>query len=178
MYEDIFIFSFSASFFASLLGLTLKAINTAFDAFANVTSVSVTIPISAKIILGLTSSCLIWLIAFLIASDDPCTSDLIIKFSSSVDLSEKAESWVAKVNGFFPSLLSWALFSLSVLASFSVSRTIKSSPALAAPFIPKISTGVEGNASLIFLPLSSIIALTFPHFKPLTKKSPLLLLKF
>ena len=49
----------SASFFASLLGLTLKAINTAFDALANVTSVSVTIPISAKIILGLTSSCLI-----------------------------------------------------------------------------------------------------------------------
>ena len=44
--------------------------------------------------------------SFLIASDDPCTSDLIIKFNSSVDLSEKAESWVANVNGFFPSLLS------------------------------------------------------------------------
>ena len=46
------IFSFSASFFASLLGLTLKAIKTAFEALASVTSVSVTIPISAKIILA------------------------------------------------------------------------------------------------------------------------------
>ena len=52
MYEEIFIFSFSASFFASLLGLTLKAINTAFDAFAKVTSVSVTMPMSDKIILA------------------------------------------------------------------------------------------------------------------------------
>jgi len=79
LYEEIFIFSFSANFFASLLGLTLNAIKAAFDAFARVTSVSVTIPMSAKIIFGLTSSCLIWLIAFLMASDDPWTSDLIIK---------------------------------------------------------------------------------------------------
>ena len=100
------IFSFSASFFASLLGLTLNAINTAFEALANVTSVSVIIPMSAKIIFGFTSSCLIWPIAFLIASDEPCTSDLIIRFNSSVDLSENAESCDAKVKGFFPSLLS------------------------------------------------------------------------
>ena len=108
----------------------------------------------------------------MIASEDPWTSDLIIKFNSSVDLSEKAESWVAKVRGFFPSLLSSALFSLNVFASFSFSRTIKSSPAFAAPLIPKISTGEDGGASLILLPKSLIIALTFPHFKPLTKKSP------
>ena len=94
----------------------------------------------------MTSSCLIWLIAFLIASDDPWTSDLIIKFSSSADLSENAESWVANVIGFLPSLFSWALFSLKVLASFSLSKTIKSSPAFAAPFMPKISTGLEGGA--------------------------------
>ena len=50
--------------------------------------------------------------------------------------------------------------------------TIKSSPALAAPLIPKISTGVEGEASFIFIPLSFTIALTFPHLNPLTKKSP------
>ena len=30
--------------------------------------------------------------AFLIASEDPCTSDLIIKFNSSDDLSENADS--------------------------------------------------------------------------------------
>ena len=38
-----------------LAGLTLNAIKTALEAFAKVTSVSVTIPISAKIIFGLTS---------------------------------------------------------------------------------------------------------------------------
>ena len=81
---------------------------------------------------------------------------------------------MANDKGFFPTFASSALFSLKVFASFSLSKTIKSSPAFAAPFIPKISTGVEGNASLIFFPLSSIIALTFPHLNPLTKKSPFL----
>ena len=52
---------------------------------------------------------------------------------------------------------------------------MKSSPDLAAPLIPKISTGVEGGASSIFFPLSLIKALTFPHFNPLTKKSPFLI---
>ena len=94
---------------------------------------------------------------------------LIIKFNSSADLSENADSWVANDNGFFPVFDSSALFSLNILASFSLSKTIKSSPAFAAPLIPKISTGVDGEASLIFFPLSLIIALTFPHFKPLTK---------
>ena len=166
------IFSFSASFFASLLGLTLKAIRVAFDALARVTSVSVTIPMSAKMIFGFTSSCFIWLIAFLIASDEPCTSDLIIRFNSSADSSVNAESLVANDNGFFPTFASSALLSLNVLASFSLSNTIKSSPALAAPLMPKISTGVDGRASAIFFPLSFIIALIFPHFNPLTKKSP------
>ena len=54
-------------------------------------------------------------------------------------------------------------------ASFSLSKTIKSSPDFAAPFIPKTSTGVEGGASSIFFPRSLMIALTFPHFSPLTK---------
>jgi hypothetical protein len=55
------------------------------------------------------------------------------------------------------------------LASFSLSKTKKSSPDFAAPFIPNTSTGKDGNASSIFLPKSFIIALTFPHFIPLTK---------
>ena len=118
LYDEILIFSFSANLFASLLGLTLNAIRVALDAFAKVTSVSVTIPISDKIILGLTSSCVIWLIALLIASADPCTSDFIIIFSSAVELSAKAESWVANAKGLPPVLLSAALFSLNVLASF------------------------------------------------------------
>ena len=79
---------------------------------------------------------------------------------------------MANVKGFLPSLLSCALFSLKVLASFSSSKTIKSSPALAAPFIPSISTGEDGGASSIFFPLSLIIARIFPHLRPLTKKSP------
>jgi len=110
--------------------------------------------------------------ALLIASDDPCTSDFIIIFNSSEVLSVKAESCVAKVKGFPPLLFSSPLFSLNVFASFSVSKTIKSSPDFAAPLIPKISTGDDGGASLIFFPLSLINALTFPHFNPLTKKSP------
>ena len=57
--DEINIFSCSALFFASLLGFTLKAIITALDALANVTSVSVTMPISDKSIFGFTSSCLI-----------------------------------------------------------------------------------------------------------------------
>ena len=50
---------------------------------------------------------------------------------------------------------------------------MKSSPDFAAPLIPKISIGVDGEASIILFPLSSIIALIFPHRNPLTKKSPL-----
>jgi len=42
-----------------LLGLTLKAIKIALDAFAKLTSVSVTIPTSDKIIFVLISLCLI-----------------------------------------------------------------------------------------------------------------------
>ncbi len=57
--EEIVIFSCSALFFASLLGLTLNAINNDLEAFARVTSVSVIIPISERSIFGLTSSCLI-----------------------------------------------------------------------------------------------------------------------
>ena len=40
--------------------------------------------------------------------------------------------------------------------------------------MPKISMGVDGVASSIDFPLSLIIALIFPHFNPLTKKSPFL----
>ena len=80
----------------------------------------------------------------------PRIIDSIAEARAHGDLSENADSCVANVKGFFPSFVCSALFSHNVLASFSLSRTMKSSPALAAPFIPKISTGVEGNASLIF----------------------------
>ena len=68
----------SANFLASLLGFTLKPIRIALEALARVTSVSVITPILDKIIFGTTSACLIFWIAFLIASLDPWTSDLMI----------------------------------------------------------------------------------------------------
>ena len=132
-------------------------------------SVSVIMPISDKIIFVLTSSCFIWEMAFFIASEDPWTSDLIIIFNSSEVLSLKAESCVTKAKGFLPSRFSWILASHNDLASFSFSSTTKSSPAFAAPLIPKTSTGVDGFASFTLRPWSLIKALTFPHFSPLTK---------
>ena len=65
------IFSASANFFASLLGLTLKPITMALEAFARLISFSVITPILDKIIFGITSSCLIFSIAFFNASLDP-----------------------------------------------------------------------------------------------------------
>ena len=100
---------------------------------------------------------------------------MIIIFNSVADLSVNAESCVAKARGLPPVLFSSALLALKVFASFSVSKTIKSSPDFAAPLIPKISTGDDGGASSIFCPLSLINALTLPHFNPLTKKSPFLI---
>ena len=54
----------------------------AFDALAKETSVSLIIPISDKIIFGLTSECSILVMAFLRASLDPLTSDFKIILSS------------------------------------------------------------------------------------------------
>ena len=131
---------------------------------------------SDRIIFGFTSSCLIWDIAFLIASEDPCTSDLIIIFKSSDSLSLNADSWVKSVTEFFPSFASCTLPSDKDFASFSLWTTIKSSPDFAAPLIPKTSIGVEGSAIFMFSPLSFIIALTLPHLNRQQKN--LLFLKY
>ena len=78
----------------------MKPIRIALEAFAKTTSVSVITPIFDKIIFGVTSSCLIFSIAFLIASLDPWTSDLIIIGNSSgVKLSLKADSLLAEISG-------------------------------------------------------------------------------
>ena len=42
------------------------------------------------------------------------------------------------------------------MASFSLSNTIKSSPALAAPLIPSISTGDDGSAAEMVMPGDNI----------------------
>ena len=82
---------------------------------------------------------------------------------------EKALSFFAKLKLFIPSFASLTLASAKFFVSFSDNNTIKSSPAFEAPLIPKISTGAEGSAKSKFFPLSLIIALTLPHFFPLTK---------
>ena len=72
------------------------------DALARVTSVSVITPIFDKIIFGATSACLIFSIAFLSASLDPWTSDLIIIGNSFGEkLSSNAESLLTKINVWF-----------------------------------------------------------------------------
>ena len=67
-------------------------------------------------------------------------------------MSLKAESWVTKDDGFLLSFDSCNLPSDKDFASFSVFRTIKSSPDFAAPLIPSISIGVEGSAESICFP--------------------------
>ena len=94
-----------------------------------------------RIIFGFISSCFIWTMALLIASDEPWTSDLIIIFNSSETLSLNADSWVAKVNGFLLTLLSCILESEKVFASFSLFKIIKSSRDRDAKFIQSISLG-------------------------------------
>ena len=56
---------------------------------------------------------------------------------------------------------------------FSLSTTIKSSPAKGLESNPKTSTGNEGGAFIMFLPRSLIRAFTFPHSEPETKISPI-----
>ena len=89
-----------------MLGLTLKPIRIALDAFASVISVSVITPMLDNIIFGTTSSCLIFSIAFFNASLEPCTSDLIIIDNSfGAELFSKADSLLAEIIGVFSDLL-------------------------------------------------------------------------
>ena len=107
-------------------------------------SVSLIIPMSDKIIFGLTSEWVILLIEFLSASLDPCTSDFKIIFSSSLLLSCSKIlflSW-ARILGFVLNAVFWKSFIF--FASSSLSTTKNSPPELADSFIPSISTGVEG----------------------------------
>ena len=62
------------------MGLTLNPKIFAFEAFANVTSVSVTGPTADKIIFGLIFSTSIFMNAAVIASKDPCTSAFTTAF--------------------------------------------------------------------------------------------------
>ena len=64
------------------------------------------------------------------------------------------------------------LVSPILLASFSVSNAMNLSPAPGTSFKPVISTGVDGNASIISLPKSFLSVLTLPYAVPTTIGSP------
>ncbi len=84
------------------------------------------------------------------------------------------------------SRVSFFLFAISVnlsfcclakatcLALFSSSTTVNMSPADGTSWNPITSTGVEGIASIILLPVSSINALTLPAWVPARNASPIL----
>ena len=85
------------------------------------------------------------------ASLDPCTSDFNIMFNSSLFFvfSNKVVLSLAKIL-----FLEELFFANSAIffASSSDLVTKNSAPAKAEPFIPSISTGIEGNASFIISP--------------------------
>ena len=58
-------------------------------------------------------------------------------------------------------------------AFFSSANTIASSPALGTSDKPKISTGIDGPASLMVLPSSSVMARILPNTEPANSMSPL-----
>ena len=91
-------------------------------------SVSVITPIFAKIILGVTSACLIFSIAFLRASLEPWTSDLIIIASSfGAELLSNADSLLAKIDGACFDLFSSILYLFISFAFSSESTTTNGS---------------------------------------------------
>ena len=77
--------------------------------------------------------------------------DLFFEIASSfgAELLSNADSLLAKTNGVCFNLLSSILYLFISLAFSSESTTTKSSPADAELFMPKISTGVDGNAKSI-----------------------------
>ena len=159
-------FSLSDAAIAFESGLTLNPITIAFEAVARVISVSVIAPTAPWITLTLTSSVESFSRDCLIASTEPCTSALtIIANSLTVPSliwlykSSNDTLWEAfKVSFFILSFLASAI----VLAVFSSLTWINLSPAAGTSDNPKISTGIDGPADLIFLPWSSNIALILP----------------
>ena len=70
------------------------------------------------------------------------------------------------------SLWSCCLLEAICFISFSSSSTLNTSPALAAPFIPRTETGLDGPADSTGFPLSSCMAFILPNSLPAIKVSP------
>ena len=153
--------------FAVASGRTLKPIMIALDAAARLTSDSLIAPTPPWMTLTTTSSLDSFIRLCFTASTEPCTSALTISGSSFTfpaliwenRSSRESFIFVSSINLF---LLSEIKVSAKLLASFSFSGCTNTSPAFGTSLRPRISTGVDGPASLTRRPLSSIIARTRP----------------
>ena len=149
-------------------------------ALAKTTSLSVIVPTPLLITLILTPSTFILRSAFLTASSLPLTSVLrtiLISFLPSFICSNISSKLNALWANFFPLSASF-LFIATLLASFSLSNAMNLSPATGTSSIPVTSTGLDGSADTISLPVSSLKVLTFPENDPTTIGSPNLKVPF
>ena len=165
--------SLSAMLRALPEGLTLKPIIIASDAEANRTSDSVMAPTALWTILTCISSVDNFSNESDKASTEPSTSPFKMIFNSlnspnaiRLPISSRVKCfWVLTLC----SLTSCVLLDAICLASFSSANTLNLSPACGAPSKPNTETGIDGPAELIWLPLSSYNALTFPLYWPAKK---------
>ncbi len=141
------------------------------EALAKLTSDSLIAPTPPWITFTTTSSLVSFKRLCFTASTLPCTSALIIIFSSFrlpawIWLNRSSSDILAFVSSRSFSLFCATNVSAKLFASLSFSCAMKISPAFGTSFKPKISTGVEGVASFTLRPLSSIIARTLPLEAP------------
>ena len=147
------------------------------DALAKMTSDSLIAPTPPWMTLTTTSSLDSFKRLCFTASTLPCTSALMIRFSSF-----RLPSWILVnrssrdildfVSSSFFTLFCATKVSANCFAVLSFSCAIRISPAFGTSERPKISTGVEGPASFTLRPLSSTMALTLPCAAPADTKSP------
>ena len=166
----------SAFILATGSGRTLKPTIIAFDALASITSPSDTAPTAPWMTFTFTSSLDSFSSDCFTASTEPCTSAFTITGSSFISPSLICSNRLSRVTLLYwlnsCSLASCFLCSTSSLASFSSATALNTSPALGTSPRPVISTGVEGPAWAIALPLSSVMVLTLPTDVPAIRTSP------
>ena len=163
--------------FAVLSGFTLKPMMMALEALASVTSDSLMLPtppwmqwIAISSFESLRSDCFT-------ASTEPATSALTMMFRSFIAPAATASDRLSSESFCFVSAMSFSLLcaiyaSEMFFASSLFSVAIITSPAFGTLFKPRISTGVEGVASVTFSPLALIIARILPKDAPMATVSP------
>ncbi len=159
-------FSSLASAWTFELERALKPIIMASDTAASDMSDSIIAPVAECIIFISTSSLDNLIRESLKASIEPCTSALMIRFSSLVSPSCIFSKSFSRLNLLvFESSFDrcfWVRYKLTCLALLSSASAINSSPALGTPIRPNTSTGIEGPAVSTYIPLSFNMARIFP----------------